>query len=274
MKRTEEATVSRVLSRDGTVIGSFTSGQGPPLVLVHGGLGDHTRWRALLPYLEPHVTVHALDRRGRGASGDALEHALEREYEDVAAVVDDVAERTGDAVDLLGNSYGGVCALGAAALTLNVRRLVLFEGWPPPDLEAVAPPLALADRLDSLLRADDRDGLLVEAYRAILGFSDEEIAAFRTRPEWRNRLAAAHTVPREIRAIRTIAFDPHALAGIDVPTLLLAGSESRGWAQGAPAVAAALPEARLAILPGQGHAADIVVPERFAEPVLAFLRED
>ena len=71
-----------VASRDGTQIAYWTSGAGPPLVLVHGAPADHTRWRPLLPYLEPYVTVHALDRRGRGDSGDAPEYRLEREYEE------------------------------------------------------------------------------------------------------------------------------------------------------------------------------------------------
>jgi Alpha/beta hydrolase family len=88
--------------------------------LVHGAPADHTRWRPLLPYLEPYVTVHALDRRGRGASGDAPEYRLEREFEDVAAVVDAVAA-SGQPVDVYGHSHGGMVAFGAAALTPNVR---------------------------------------------------------------------------------------------------------------------------------------------------------
>lgn len=70
------------------VLDHWTSGGGSPIVLVHGEPADHNRWRPLLPYLEPHVTVHALDWRGRGASGDAREYRLEREYEDVAAVTE------------------------------------------------------------------------------------------------------------------------------------------------------------------------------------------
>ncbi len=91
-----EPTVSRVRSRDGTEIAYWTTGAGPPLVLVHGTPADHTRWRPLLPYLEPHATVHAMDRRGVGASGDALDYDVAREYEDVAAVIDAVAESSAD----------------------------------------------------------------------------------------------------------------------------------------------------------------------------------
>jgi pimeloyl-ACP methyl ester carboxylesterase len=78
------STVTRVVSGDGTAIAYWTSGVGPPLVLVHGTTADPTRWRPLLPYLEPHATVHAIDRRGRGASGDAPDYQVTREFEDVA----------------------------------------------------------------------------------------------------------------------------------------------------------------------------------------------
>lgn len=79
-------------SLDGTEIAYWTGGTGPPLVVVHGTPADHTRWRPLLPHLEPHATVHAMDRRGRCGSGDGPRYALAREFEDVAAAVDAVAE--------------------------------------------------------------------------------------------------------------------------------------------------------------------------------------
>ena len=96
-------------------------------MLVHGASADHTRWEAVRPLLEPHVTVYAVDRRGRGASGDAAAYTLDDEAADVAAVVDAVASSTGEQVDLFGHSYGGICALEAALLTRGIRRLVLHE---------------------------------------------------------------------------------------------------------------------------------------------------
>ncbi|MFO7546781.1 MAG: alpha/beta fold hydrolase, partial [Trueperaceae bacterium] len=116
-----------VRSSDGTEIAYFRSGTGSPLVTVHGATADHSAWNRLLPLLEPHVTVMAVDRRGRGASGDHPDWDLEREFEDVAAVVDAVAAETGGAVALLGHSFGGAIALGGATLTPNVRRLALYE---------------------------------------------------------------------------------------------------------------------------------------------------
>jgi len=92
-------------------------------VLVHGGTADHTRWLSILPALEERFTVYAVDRRGRGLSGDAPEYAIEREFEDVAAVVDAID----GPVDVLGHSYGALCALEAALLTDKIRRLALYE---------------------------------------------------------------------------------------------------------------------------------------------------
>src|SRR5436190_5786548 len=110
-------------SKDGTAIGCFVSGSGTPMVLVHGTSADHGRWAPIMPALERHFTVYACDRRGRGASGLGEPYAIEREFEDVAAVVDGI----GGPVDLLGHSYGAICALEASRLTPHLRRLVLYE---------------------------------------------------------------------------------------------------------------------------------------------------
>ena len=269
----DHSTVTRVTSRDGTEIACWTSGDGPPLVLVHGAISDHARWRPLLPYLEPHATVHAMDRRGRGASGDAPHYHVEREFEDVAAVVDAVAEASGSAVDVYGHSYGGLCAFGAATLTSNVCRLVLYEGWPAVDLEAYAFPPGVADRLDALLAEGDRDAAVELVCREVAMMSDREIAALRVQPAWQARMAAVHTVIRELPSFADSPFDPEQAATIAVPTLLLIGSESDDpSAAEVEIVAAALPDARIEVLEGQKHVADVLAPEVFAASLLALLR--
>jgi pimeloyl-ACP methyl ester carboxylesterase len=109
-----------VTSKDGTPIAYWQSGQVPPLVLVHGTAADHGRWAPVLPAFEERSTVCAVDRRGRGGSGDPEEvYVIEREFEDISAVVDSLGEPT----ILLGHSYGALCALEAALLTTNVRKL-------------------------------------------------------------------------------------------------------------------------------------------------------
>jgi pimeloyl-ACP methyl ester carboxylesterase len=269
MTHTDPETISQVQSRDGTQIGYWTSGAGPPLIVVHGGTADHTRWRPLLPYLEPHLTVHAIDRRGRGASDDSSDYAVEREFEDIAAVVDAVTERNGGPVDLLGHSFGGVCSLGAAALTPNVRRLVLYE--PPVNPDAVPPDLL--QRLDQLLADGHREAVIEAFFREAVLMPEAELAVFRSLPAWQARVAAAHTITRELRAVLSgTAFDPRRAAAVTAPTLMLLGGDSPTLVQEETAmVADALPDVRVVVLEGQQHIAIDLVPELFARHVLDFV---
>ena len=115
-----------VTSVDGTPIAYERTGGGPPLGLVHGTAGDHTRWELgdVRAALAEHHTVYAMDRRGRGGSGDAQGYDLEREYEDVASVVASIDEP----VHLLGHSHGAICALEASLLSKNLRSLIRRAG--------------------------------------------------------------------------------------------------------------------------------------------------
>jgi pimeloyl-ACP methyl ester carboxylesterase len=275
MARDEESPASQVPSWDGTEIACWTSGDGAPLVLVHGTPADHSRWRPLLPYLEPHFTVYAIDRRGRGASGDRPDYALEREFEDVAAVVDAVAGERGAPVAVYGHSHGGIAAFGAATLTSSIRRLVLYEGWPVPDPEVFALPAGLEARMDTLLAGGDRDGVVELLFRELEGMSDEDMDAFKAAPSWPGRVAAAHTITREIRGELTARLDPSVASRIAGPVLLITGENSSDASKPhAESAAAALPDARIAVLEGQEHVADVLDPELFAARVVPFLRGD
>ncbi len=114
-----------IASPDGTRIAAWRSGAGRPLVLVHGTTADHNRWRPVLKAFESKATVYTFDRRGRGESGDGATYAIEREFEDVAAVVDKAASDSGGPVDLLGHSHGAICSIGGVSRTPNERRLLL-----------------------------------------------------------------------------------------------------------------------------------------------------
>jgi pimeloyl-ACP methyl ester carboxylesterase len=264
--------VSLVNSRDGTEISFWSSGRGPALVVVHGTPADHTRWKPLLPYLEPHFTVHAIDRRGRGTSGDAPEYDLAREFDDVAAVIDSVAAVSGSSVDLYGHSHGGIVAFGAATQTPNIRKLVLYEGWPIPNPEAYALPAGLEARMDALLADGDRDGVVETLFRELEAISDEDMDAFKAAPSWPGRVAAAHTVTREIRGETGARLEVEHAAKISVPVLLLTGEKSSDPSKaGIDDVANALPDARIVVLKGHEHVADVLAPELFAQHLLAFL---
>ena len=262
--------VATVTSRDGTPIAYRRSGEGPPLVLVHGTSADHSRWRPVLPAFEERFTVYAVDRRGRGDSGDAGDYSIEREFEDVAAVVDSIAEP----VNLLGHSYGAVCALEAALLTRNIRKLVLYEPGMNVTGEQVYPP-DLIDRLAALLEAGDRDAVISTLFRDLVRMPQEEVEYLRSLPAWQKRVKAAHTVPRELRADEVYRFDPERFKDLSTPTLMLEGSDSPAFLKAADAaVAEALPDCRIIVMPGQGHAAMDTGTDLFTTEVVRFLTAD
>ena len=266
-----EPVLATTVSRDGTPIGYWRSGQGPALVLVHGTTADASRWAPVLPLLQPHATVYAMDRRGRGASGDGSgDYALTDEAADVAAVVDAAASDTGGPVDVFGHSYGGHCALEATLLTAGMRRLVLYEAA----VAATSPP-GFVDRLTGLLAAGRREEVVATMLRELAGLTAEELRLTMAAPSWAGRVAAAHTVLRECRAEDGYRLDPARFAGLSVPTMLLAGSDSApDLVASTAALAAALPAAQVVTMAGQGHVAMLTAPTLFASEVLGFLRGD
>ena len=224
----------------------------------------------MVPLLAPHLTVHAVDRRGRGLSGDAPEYALEREYDDLAAVTAAIAARAGGPVTLYGHSYGATCALGAAMRSSDVRRLVLYE---PAFAGTAHHPAALLGRLDALVARGEPEAAVEMAFREVLGAPAADIVALRAQPSWPRRVAAAATIPRELRTATGRPLDPVQYTGIRVPTLLLDGEHSPpGQRAAVAALARALPAARVAVLPGQAHLAQLTAPELITEAVLEFLR--
>jgi pimeloyl-ACP methyl ester carboxylesterase len=266
----EEDIVSQqksVTSKDGTPIAYWPSGQGPPLVLVHGTGADHGRWAPVLPAFGQHFSACAVDRRGRGASGDSEDYAIEREFEDIAAVVDSL----GEPVILLGHSYGALCALEAVLLTTNVRKSVLYE----PGIEVAAQELyspADIERLEALLRAGDRDGVVATFMHEVAGLPPETVEHMRSQPTWQALVSAAHTIPREMRAGKAYSFDPARFGDLGVPTLLLSGGESPAALRKAvETVEEALPDSRIVVMAGQGHLAMDTGTNLFTTEVLRFV---
>jgi len=259
--------VVTVTSLDGTEIACHRSGIGPPLVLVHGTSSTGARWTPLLPALTSRFAVYAMDRRGRGASGDTEPYAIEREYEDVAAVVD----RIDEPVNLLGHSYGALCCLEAALRMSNVRKLVLYE--PPfPTGPALYEP-GSRERLEELLAAGDREGVIVTFMREIVRMPEEEVDLIRASAGWEARLAAAHTVPREF-ADGDYVFDPERFRDLRVPTMLLMGGESPEFLRRpTQLLQRTLPDARLVVLEGQQHIAMNTAPDLFLRELIGYLDE-
>jgi pimeloyl-ACP methyl ester carboxylesterase len=268
---TPAGTAGMTASADGTSIAWFRSGAGPPVVLVHGASADHTAWRTTGPLLSRSHTVYAIDRRGRGASGDTAPYAIDREYEDLAAIVDAVAVSEGNLVDVVGHSFGGRVGLGAALLPGHLRRLVVYEGAPAPGGRSFHGDAIMA-RLEAFAAADDREGLLSYFLATVVGMTPDELAAYRVGPTWPVRVDAAPTVIREMWAEATEEAGPERYAGIPNPVLQVVGGESSAlFTDGTWALDRLLPNGRVVVIPGAKHAAHHSHAELFASSVLAFL---
>jgi pimeloyl-ACP methyl ester carboxylesterase/GNAT superfamily N-acetyltransferase len=263
-----------VTSADGTRIGVFTSGTGPPMVLVHGASADHTTFRAVGPILGERFTVHAIDRRGRGASGDTPPYSIEREFEDVAAVASVLASEEGAPVDVVGHSYGGRCALGAALLTDDIRRIVSYEGAPTPPGERYGDAEVL-DELRALDAAGEPAGMLSTFMSRVVGMDDAALARYRLDPVWPVRVAAAHTIVREVESeAASPAAGLDALGLVRQPVLQILGGESRAeFGAATRALDARLIDGRVVVIDGARHAAHHTHPEAFVGAVTVFLAE-
>ena len=253
-----------VVSRDGTRLVVERSGTGPPLVLVHGAAPARDIWADVLPLLATQTTVYVVHRRGWGGSGDGPAYSLEREAEDLRAVLDWI----GEPVTLHGASFGGRCVLEAVIRShRHVERLIIHE---PTVKRQVDRPLY--ERLDALLAAGERDAAVEAFLRGVPRLSDAEIARRRQLPEWQGRVAGIHLVVRGGWAVEATPFPLERLGHVPVPALLLVGGDSTPVAKGImQQLADALPNNQLVALPGQGHFAMQTAPDLYARELLAFL---
>lgn len=263
----------RIASADGTPLAVFGVGAAAagtqPLLLVHGTSGDHRTWRVVGPLIAQRRRLEAMDRRGRGDSGDATPWAIEDEVEDVAAVADALAEDAGGPIDVVGHSLGGRLALAATLRTPAIRRVVAYES--APGRGEVDP--ALVARLRALLDAGDLDALLAAFMTEAVGMPPDELAAFRANPIWPRRAAAGPTIVRELEAAQSApAIGLEVLARVTAPVLQLVGSASPAWfLDGARALDARLANSRLEVIEGARHGAHHTHPAEFAARVEAFL---
>lgn len=258
--------IERFTSPDGTEIACHVGGDGPPLLLVHGTSADHTRWAPVIDELTSRFTTYALDRRGRGASGDAVTYAIEREFDDVATVINSI----GDDVDVLAHSYGAVCSLEATLIASRTRRLVLYE--PPLPVGIEIHPSGLIESLSEMLAADDREGVVTTFFREVVRMPPEELDVMREQDSWRFRVAAAHTIPRELRIADDYQPDFTHFATLGVPTLLLVGGDSPPFlVEPTRRLHESIPESHHVVMPGQQHIAMNTAPDLFLEHVIDFL---
>jgi pimeloyl-ACP methyl ester carboxylesterase len=263
----------------GPVIAIFPTGQGSPLVLVHGATADHTTWRTSGPLLASRHTLYPIDRRDRGQSGLSRigePYEINREFDDLVAVVDAAADVAGAPVDVVGHSYGGRIALGAALRTDRIRRVVSYEGAPPVPWGRgyQDPDAATVRRIEALVAAGDRDEALAMFMREIVGMPEPDLAAFRADPIWPRRTAAVGTTIRELRAETSESASLAALGEVSQPVLQILGGESAApFGEATRALDARLRDGRVITIPGARHAAHHTHPEAFVGAIEAFVGE-
>ncbi|WP_416672693.1 alpha/beta fold hydrolase [Egbenema bharatensis] len=239
-------------------------GSGSALVLVHGSFSDHeTNWALIKPLIEPQFTVYAIARRGRGKTDATQNHSVEDESQDVAALVKSLDE----AVFLLGHSYGGQVALGAAALVPGaIRKLVLYE---PPWPHIIR--RDTLNRLQELAQSGNWDALVTTFCREVIAMPVDELNDLRRTQFWSDMLADAKVSLGDIRALSRYDFDLDRLRDLQFPVRLQIGTESRRDLYVTDALASVLPQVRIEALPGQAHEGMNTAPDLYVESVSRFL---
>ena len=247
--------MENVTSRDGTAIAFDRLGEGPPVILVSGGSVDRTSHAALAQELSSDLMVCNYDRRGRGPSGDTPPYAIEREIEDIEAVL----EAAGGEAGLYGSSSGAVLAMFAAAAGLPVTKLALWE--PPYMPEGVPTPPADQVQQYETMVAEGRRGDAVEYFMSkVVGMQPEFVAGARSQPWWGATEALAHTLAYDARIMGDYRIPTDRVANVKAETLVIAGGADMPFMrETAQALAQALPNGSVRFLEDQGHDVDQIV---------------
>ncbi len=242
----------KTISRDGTELAYARAGQGPAVILVSGAMSTGGTVAPLAGLLARSSTVLWYDRRGRGGSGDTAPYAVEREVEDLAALID----AAGGEAALYGISSGGALALEAAASGLPVRRVAVYEVPYALDEEAADARAAYTARLTEALDGGRR-GDAVELFLRLTGLAEEMIQRARQSPMWAGMEAIAPTLAYDDAVLAGGRVPRDRLASVGVPVLAAAGGDSPPWLrEAARAAAEAVPDGTYRALEGETHMVD------------------
>ncbi|MBG0566436.1 alpha/beta fold hydrolase [Actinoplanes aureus] len=247
--------MEQVKSRDGTTIAFDRIGQGPPVILVTGSLSDRADKRPLAELLASDLTVLNYDRRGRGPSGDTQPYAVEREIEDIEAVI----QTAGGEAGLYGSSGGAVLSMLAASAGLPVTKVAMWETPYLPEGMPTPPP----DHVEQLgtMVAEGRRGDAVEYFLSkVVGMPPEAIAGARQTPFWVKAEALAHTLTYDALLLGDYRIPVDRVKSLTVPTLVMAGGADIPFMRDtAAALAEIFPAGEARFLDGQGHDVDSAV---------------
>ena len=254
-----------VVSADGTVIAFDRFGGGPPVIMAAGAFNTRTATEPLARALEQRFTVLNYDRRGRGDSGDTPPYAVDREIDDLGALI----TAAGESASVFGYSSGAILALKAAAAGLAITHLILYEPPFRPDDSYPPPPADLAEQVAGLVAAGRR-GEAVELYQTkAIGIPEDVVAQMRHAPFRPGLEAIAHTLAYDAMICGDMSLPAGLLASVATPALVVCGEQSPSMLQAAArAVAQTLPNGRLSSLAGQTHD---ISPQATAPVIADFL---
>lgn len=259
--------MNNIISKDGTTIAYDKTGSGPALILVDGALcyRESGPNGALAEQLADQFTVFTYDRRGRGDSGDTLPYAVEREIEDIGALI----QAAGGEAFLYGISSGAALALEAANAGLPVKKLAMYEAPFIVDDSRKPVPQTYVEELQELLKKDRRSASIKVFMKKAVGLPSKIVFLMPLMPAWRKLKNVAHTLPYDgIIVEKELTGKPFPFdrwTSLSTPVLVLDGEKSDDWMHNsAKALARHLPGAQHQTLGKQTH---MVKPEVLA-PVL------
>ena len=251
----------------------LSRGAGSTLVFMHGTAASARRWGKVADKLASRYRVIEYDRRGRGDSGDTADYTLEHEATDLVRVLRECGH--GSSVDLLAHSYGALIALaGLPALQNLLRRLVLYEA--PLSIPHQCQFIDMDDvnELDSTLKQQGNEAATDLFLRRFPRATEVEINELKNSSSWAQRIAAAPTLGRELRAAHDFTIKDKSLSECRLPCLILLGGASPEPFQiSAQYLCEHIPQSRLEILEGQRHRAMDTIPDQLAQKIELFLQE-
>ncbi|GIF47899.1 alpha-beta hydrolase superfamily lysophospholipase [Asanoa ferruginea] len=259
--------MSEVTSKDGTSIAYDQVGEGPAVILIGGGPTTRVVNTAVADLLAPSFSVFNYDRRGHGDSGDTAPYTVDREFEDLAALI----TAAGGSASVYGTSGGGIIALEAAARGLAITRLVVWE--PPYIVDDSRPPVPAdyLQQLTELLAADRRGDMLELFFTRAANLPAEFVSPMRQSPFWPAMEDLAPTLVHDAMLTGDFSLPTSRIAAVTIPTLVLDGGTTPWLSNAARAVTDALPDARHRTLHGQPHNVD---PAAIAPALAEFFAAD
>ena len=263
-----------VISKDGTTIAFDQIGKGPTVILVDSALADRSICAKLAKLLATEFTVINYDRRGRGESSDTQPYAVQREVEDIEALID----IAGGSAFIFGSSSGAVLALEAASkIPAKVKKQALYE--PPFIVDNSRPPMPadFVEQVKELLASDKRSDALRLFFSKAMGIPGIFITLMRLMPSWSKSKSVAHTLPYDLMIMGDTQTGKPLPAGCwasaVMPTLILTGGKSEAFFHtGGDALAEVLPNAQHRILKDQHHGSVVMSPNVVASEIAQFFK--